>query len=90
MNGNLIQAVRGPIMLITIGALVAIDYAGIYGFSHTWPVLIIVFGVLKLMERGSQPPGPPTRPPYTSGPYTSGPSYSNRPSGSNPGGGGAI
>ncbi|HTW66788.1 MAG TPA: hypothetical protein VME17_19345 [Bryobacteraceae bacterium] len=70
MNGNLVQAVRGPIMLITLGALVAIDYAGIYGFWRTWPVLIIVFGVLKLMERssvrppqpypGNQPPGSAT------------------------------
>jgi hypothetical protein len=49
--GNLIQAVRGPIMLITLGALVEIDYLGIYGFSRTWPVLIIVFGQLKLLEK---------------------------------------
>ena len=59
MNGSLIQAVRGPIMLITLGVLVAIDYAGIYGFWRTWPVLIIVFGVLKLLERAeAKPPGP--------------------------------
>lgn len=56
---SLIQAIRGPIMLITLGALVAIDYAGIYGFWRTWPVLIIVFGVLKLLERGTARPAPP-------------------------------
>ena len=56
---NFVQAVRGPIMLITLGALVAIDYAGIYGFWRTWPVLIIVFGVLKLMERATARPAPP-------------------------------
>jgi len=54
-----IQAVRGPIMLITLGALVAIDYAGIYGFWRTWPVLIIVFGLLKLLERATAKPAPP-------------------------------
>jgi len=48
-----LQAIRGPIMLITLGALVAIDYAGIYGFWRTWPILIIVFGLLKLLERAS-------------------------------------
>jgi hypothetical protein len=48
---NFVQAIRGPIMLIVLGALVAIDYAGIYGFWRTWPILIIVFGILKLMER---------------------------------------
>jgi len=53
MNGNnsLVQAVRGPIMLILLGTLVAIDYFGVYGFSQTWPLLIIVFGVLKLLEK---------------------------------------
>jgi len=54
-----IQAIRGPIMLITLGALVAVDYAGIYGFWRTWPVLIIVFGILKLLERASAKPAPP-------------------------------
>jgi len=54
-----IQAVRGPIMLIVLGSLVAIDYAGIYGFWRTWPILIIVFGLLKLLERASAPPAPP-------------------------------
>ena len=53
------QAIRGPIMLITLGALVAIDYAGVFGFWRTWPILIIVFGVLKLLERASAKPAPP-------------------------------
>jgi len=56
---GVIQAIRGPIMLITLGALVAIDYAGIYGFWRTWPILIIVFGLLKLLERASAKPAPP-------------------------------
>jgi len=63
---NLLQAVRGPIMLITLGSLVAIDYAGIYGFWRTWPILIIVFGILKLLERASAKPAPPYTGPYTS------------------------
>ena len=58
-SGNFVQAIRGPIMLITLGSLVAIDYAGIYGFWRTWPILIIIFGVLKLLERaGAKPPDP--------------------------------
>ncbi|HLK34856.1 MAG TPA: hypothetical protein VKT29_17295 [Terriglobales bacterium] len=48
---NLIQAIRGPIMLMALGSLVAMDYFGIYGFGRTWPVLIILFGLLKLLER---------------------------------------
>lgn len=65
MNGtsnSLIQAVRGPIMLITLGSLVAMDYFGIYGFSRTWPMLIIVFGILKLLEKIAEPHQPPPAP----------------------------
>jgi hypothetical protein len=64
--GSFWQAIRGPIMLITLGALVAIDYAGVYGFWRTWPILIIVFGVLKLLERAGAKPAPP----HTGGQYT--------------------
>ena len=62
-SGNLVQAIRGPIMLITLGSLVAIDYMGIYGFSRTWPLLIIVFGVMKLLERAVEHPQPLASPP---------------------------
>jgi fatty acid desaturase len=48
---SLVQAVRGPIMLIALGTLVAMDYFGVYGFGRTWPVLIILFGILKLLEK---------------------------------------
>ncbi len=54
MNGNrrnIVAAIRGPILLITLGTLVAADYAGGYRFALTWPVLVIVFGILKLLER---------------------------------------
>ncbi len=50
MNREFVQAIRGPIMLIALGTLVAIDYAGMYGFWRTWPILIILFGLLKLLE----------------------------------------
>ena len=55
INNSLIQAVRGPIMLIALGGLVEIDYLGIYGFSRTWPILIILFGILKLLEKMAGP-----------------------------------
>lgn len=73
VSGNIIQAVRGPILLITLGVLVAIDHAGWQGltFGRTWPLLIIMYGVLKLAERlviprinyvGPQAPPPPPPP----------------------------
>ena len=68
-QGGLIQAIRGPLMLITLGVLVEIDYMGIYGFSRTWPILIIVFGLLKLMEKIAAQPdqGGYPNPPATGG-----------------------
>jgi hypothetical protein len=45
----LLQAVRGPIMLITIGVLFAFDRFTDFRFSQTWPVLLIMGGVLRLI-----------------------------------------
>ena len=46
------SAIRGPVTLITIGTLFAFDHFTRYGFGRTWPVLLIVIGVLRLMGRG--------------------------------------
>jgi hypothetical protein len=58
----IIRAIRGPIVLITLGTLFSIDYFGPYSFSRTWPILLIVFGALCLLERiapnGEVGPGP--------------------------------
>lgn len=48
---SLVCAIRGPIMLITLGVLLAIDHFGTVSFGRTWPVLLIVFGLFKLAER---------------------------------------
>ncbi|HEY3457600.1 MAG TPA: DUF5668 domain-containing protein [Bryobacteraceae bacterium] len=63
------QAIRGPIVLIAIGVLFAVHQAGILPFSRTWPLLIIVFGVMKLIERWNAPPRPAhtAPPPYPPG-----------------------
>lgn len=59
----LIRAIRGPILLITLGSLFAVDYFGPYSFSRTWPILLIVAGALWLLERiapeGETGPGSP-------------------------------
>jgi hypothetical protein len=63
------QAIRGPIVLIAIGVLFAVHQAGVLPFSRTWPLLIIVVGVMKLIERwntsrprSAPPPFPPPPP----------------------------
>ena len=57
MNANLAHAVRGPVILITVGILFAIDHFAYIGFDRTWPVLIIVIGLMKLIERAGAPSG---------------------------------
>lgn len=63
------QASRGPVLLITIGVLFAIQQAGLLSFSRTWPLILIVLGIMKLIERLVAPPpaafGPP--PPFPPG-----------------------
>ncbi len=61
---TLIRAIRGPITLITVGVLFALNNFTPYDFSKTWPVLLIVFGTLSLLRRGTAPlPVPPQQPP---------------------------
>jgi hypothetical protein len=50
-NLDLIRAVRGPIVMITLGVLAALDQAGGVSFWRTWPALLIVGGLLALAER---------------------------------------
>jgi hypothetical protein len=57
-GATVMQAVRGPLLLITLGALLAVDHLGPFPFWRTWPVLIIVFGLLKLLERAVRPEAP--------------------------------
>jgi hypothetical protein len=51
MNPGILCAIRGPVMLITLGTLLSIDHFGTVSFARTWPVLLIVFGIFKLAER---------------------------------------
>ena len=84
-NGSVVRAIRGPVCLITIGALFALNNFTSYRFDQTWPVILIVFGLLSLLRRGvetSAPPPPPPPPPqpggYTGASYSQGP-YSQAP-----------
>lgn len=48
--GNVIRAIRGPVMLIALGSLLALDQFGSISFGRTWPALLILFGLFKLVE----------------------------------------
>ena len=47
----LLGAIRGPVTMIVIGILFLIDHLDYYSFRQTWPVLLIVMGLLTLGAR---------------------------------------
>lgn len=42
---------RGPVMLMTLAVLFALQAAHVWTFGQTWPVLVILFGAILLLER---------------------------------------
>jgi hypothetical protein len=75
-SAYLMRAITGPIVLITIGVLFAFDRFTEFRFSQTWPALLIVIGLLKLMGGGGRrgwygrvPPPPPSGPSSTPPPH---------------------
>ena len=54
-----LRRMRGPIMLLTFGITAILDeYAGI-SYAHSWPLYIIVWGLLKLAENAILAQNPP-------------------------------
>ncbi|MGH9639193.1 MAG: LiaI-LiaF-like domain-containing protein [Bryobacteraceae bacterium] len=53
-----LRAAQSPVLVVVLGVLFAIQQGGIVSFSHTWPLLIIVFGLMKLTERLLTPHAP--------------------------------
>jgi hypothetical protein len=68
----LLRAVKGPIIMITVGVIFAADRFTNYNFHQTWPVLLIVAGIMQLLAGGRRRRDhypPPQAPPSTySGP----------------------
>jgi hypothetical protein len=65
------RKLMGPAVLITLGVLFLLDSVGRVGFHRTWPAILLVIGVVKLMQSnatgdghvGPLPPGGPGFPP---------------------------
>jgi len=47
------RRLNGPVMLFTIGTLLLLETLDIAGFHKTWPVILLVVGGIKLLERST-------------------------------------
>jgi hypothetical protein len=59
-----LQRITGPAMLLTFGVTALLDQWDIINFGRSWPLYLIVLGVLKLAQRAAlataePPPGYP-------------------------------
>ncbi|MBV9085055.1 MAG: hypothetical protein JOZ62_20445 [Acidobacteriaceae bacterium] len=57
-------------MLIAIGTLFALHQSGVIPVERTWPLLLIILGLLILLERMVTPKAPYPEPPYGQPPYS--------------------
>jgi hypothetical protein len=58
----LLRRLRGPLILVTIGVMALLDQYGVLSFGRSWPLILIVIGILMLAERvvlAQMPPPPP-------------------------------
>ncbi len=67
---RLFCALRGSVWVTLLGVLFLLDTFDILTWGHSWPVLIIVAGLMIILRRASYPPTPPY--PYPN-PYTAPP-----------------
>lgn len=63
-----LHRIKGPVIILTFGVTALLDQWNILSFGQSWPLYLIVLGVLQLAERAAwtQAQMPPA--PYPGGP----------------------
>src|ERR1700728_28155 len=78
-----IRRLRAPAFLILLGITALLNQWGVISFSRSWPLYLILAGVLGLAERAAMAAAPPIPPPVYPSAYAPAPMYS-QPSGEMP------
>jgi hypothetical protein len=60
----LIRRLRGPAFLILVGVTALLNQWGVLSFSRSWPLYLILAGVIGLAERAAIMVAPPVPPVY--------------------------
>jgi hypothetical protein len=64
-----IRRLRGPAFLILVGVTALLNQWGVLSFGHSWPLYLILAGVLGLAERAALMSGSATQYPGVVNPY---------------------
>jgi hypothetical protein len=84
----LIRRLRGPAFLIMFGITALLNQWGVLSFGRSWPLYLILAGVIGLAERAALTAAPsanPYMPPaYSASPYSVVPAYTGPAPGSTP------
>src|ERR1700691_1756252 len=64
-----IRRLRGPAFLILLGITALLNQWGVLSFTRSWPLYLILAGVLGLAERAAIVAAPPAEPPLYPGAY---------------------
>ncbi len=70
---RLFRALRGSVWIILVGVLFLLDSFNILSWGHSWPVFIIVAGLMAIFQRTSYSSAMATPYPYPAPPPTSPP-----------------
>jgi hypothetical protein len=65
----LIRRLRGPAFVIMAGITALLNQWGVLSFGRSWPLYLILAGVLGLAERAAIAAAPPAMPPLYPGAY---------------------
>ena len=65
----LIRRLRGPAFLILVGITALLNQWGVLSFGRSWPLYLILAGILGLAERAAIAAAPPPLPPPYPGTY---------------------
>jgi Domain of unknown function (DUF5668) len=63
----LIRRLRGPAFLIMVGITALLNQWGVLSFSRSWPLYLILAGVIGLAERAAMVAAPPMPGVYPAG-----------------------
>ncbi len=74
MSYIFLRRIRGPVFLLTFGVTALLNQWHMLSFGRSWPLYLIVYGVLRLAEGSALLASPPA-PSYAPPAYTPPPGY---------------